>query len=71
MDGIPAELKNTILEKLRYRWDCGYNDIQGAGYVTDPQFRLCEQDDETMESFRSFRLKCYPAPTPPVPDYVG
>lgn len=68
MDGIPAELKTTILEKLRYRWDCGYNDIQGAGYVMDPQFRLCEQDDETMESFRSFRLKCYPAPKPPAPD---
>jgi len=68
MDGIPSALKAGILEKLRFRWDCGYNDIQGSGYVLDPQFRLCEQDEETMQSFRSFRAKTYPAPTPPPED---
>jgi len=65
LEGMPAALKSSILQMLRVRWDNGYNDIQGAGYVLDPEFRLCEQDEETLGSFRSFRLKCYPAPVPP------
>jgi hypothetical protein len=33
--------------------------------VLDPEFRLCEADSETTESFREFVLKCHPAPVAP------
>lgn len=62
---IDVDLKAEIMKLVRYRWDYGYNCVIGAGYVLDPEFRLCEADAETSESFREFVLKCHPAPVAP------
>ena len=62
LEGIPAELQKAIIEAIGYRWDYGYSMLHGAGYLLDPQFRLCEPPEECTESFNEFVLKCYPAP---------
>jgi hypothetical protein len=62
MEGLPADLKKDILGCIAYRWDYGYTMIHGAGYVLDPEFRLCEPPEECMNSFHEFVLKCYPEP---------
>ena len=62
MEGLPADLKKDILDCIAYRWDYGYTMIHGAGYVLDPEFRLCEPPEECMDSFYEFVLKCYPEP---------
>jgi hypothetical protein len=62
MEGLPAELKDAIIKSVGYRWDYGFNMLHGAGYVLDPQFRLCEPPQECMDSFNDFVLKCYPKP---------
>lgn len=62
LEGLPADLKASIVACVRHRWDYGYTMIHGAGYVLDPEFRLCEPPDECMKSFEKFVLKCYPKP---------
>jgi hypothetical protein len=62
---IDADLQAEIVKLLRHRWDYGYNCVIGTGYVLDPEFRLCEADSETAESFHEFVLKCHPAPAKP------
>jgi hypothetical protein len=62
LEGMPADLKADIIKAIGYRWDCGYNIVHGAGYVLDPQFRLCTPPQECTDSFNAFVLKCYPAP---------
>jgi hypothetical protein len=62
LEGVPAKLKDEILACVAHRWDYGYHMIQGAGYVLDPEFRLCEPPEECMDSFNEFVLKCYPTP---------
>ena len=65
---IDEELKADVLRLLRYRWDYGYNCVIGTGYVLDPEFRLCEPDEETTGSFEELVLKCYPPPAAPGAD---
>jgi Protein of unknown function (DUF 659)/hAT family C-terminal dimerisation region len=62
------EVKAEVLRLVRARWDYGYNCVIGAGYVLDPEFRLCEPDEETTASFDAFVLKCYPPPAAPGAD---
>jgi hypothetical protein len=62
---IDEAVKTEVIRLLRYRWDYGYNCVIGAGYVLDPEYRLCEPDEETSASFDEFVLKCYPAPAEP------
>ena len=62
LEGLPTDLKDSIIALIRYRWDYGFTIIQGAGYVLDPEYRLCEPPDECKKAFDDFTLKCYPAP---------
>jgi hypothetical protein len=68
IEGIPAELKRSIIELVRKRWDYGYNCVIGAAYVMDPQFRTVPPDKETTESFNEFVAKRCPPPAPPGDD---
>jgi hypothetical protein len=62
LEGVPDDLKQEILACVAHRWDYGYHMIHGAGYVLDPEFRLCDPPEECKASFDQFVLKCYPAP---------
>jgi hypothetical protein len=59
---LPAALKKSIVDLVAYRWDYGYSILQGAGCVLDPEFRLCETNEECDAAFDAYVLKVHPKP---------
>ncbi|KAK3270438.1 hypothetical protein CYMTET_10132 [Cymbomonas tetramitiformis] len=55
------EIQQEVIAIHRHRWDYGYSDIQGCGYLLDPEYvdMNQEQDDEIMQSFRQIVDKTF------------
>ena len=59
--------EDEIAEMVRlicYRWDYGYTDIQGVGYLLDPEFWDMEanKNEEVMDSFHEILVKTFRLP---------
>jgi hypothetical protein len=59
---MDEDMKEDIITLVGARWDYGFNAIQDAGFVLDPEFQLCPSDAETMKAFRTMVDKTYSLP---------
>jgi len=62
MDALPAELRTSIADLVRYRWDYGCTIVQGAAYMFDPEFWDCDPDDYCEDSWYKYKMKIHPEP---------